>query len=234
MIRPKVHRLRSELRSVIAEKCFRNRPLQTNPAQHAHHVFSLETLPHFDRQTFSCEHIHHCQSSEPSPIRQLIGHKVQTPHLIRSYWLAALTAIRRRVSPFPPLVTQRQAFFPIQPVHQFLAHVPALALQQHPDLPIAITDSDLGDLANPRPKSGLRFAPALVSKCRFRDHGGAASSPLTHPVRAAQVVHHGPAARGLQNFFESTSCNMALSRLSSATSFFSLPFSSWSCFSCRT
>ena len=75
-------------------------------------------------------------------------------------------------------------------------YLPALALQQHPDLAIPITHSYLGDLANPQPKSDSRLASASVSKSRFGDLDPAAGPTLTHSIRAAQVVHHWPAARG--------------------------------------
>src|SRR5258708_4295640 len=167
MIRPQVHRLRGELRAVVTKKRFRNCPLQTNAAQHAHHVFSLQTLPYLDRQTLSGEHIHYRQSPKAPSIRQLIGHEVQTPNLIRSCRLASVPAIGRRAPAPPRLRAQRQALFLIQPIHQLLAHLPALALQQHPDLAVPITHSYLSDLANPQPKSGSRLASALVSKSRL-------------------------------------------------------------------
>ena len=80
---------------------------------------------------------------------QLIRDEVHTPNFIRRCRLAALPAIRRRAASFPPLVAQRQALFPIQSIHQLLAYLPALALQQHPDLAIAIPHPNLGNLANP-------------------------------------------------------------------------------------
>jgi hypothetical protein len=57
--------------------------------------------------------------------------------------------------------------------------------------------------------------------------------PLPYPVRLVPILHHRAAPRGLHNFFDSTSCNIVLSSVSSATSRFSRPFSSCSCLSCR-
>lgn len=93
MIRPQVHRLGGELRSVVTEERFRHRSLRRDPAQHTHHIFSLQALPDFDGQTFSREHIHHGQGSKPSPVRQLIGNKVQTPNFIRRCRVGALPPI---------------------------------------------------------------------------------------------------------------------------------------------
>src|SRR5512146_1669082 len=57
--------------------------------------------------------------------------------------------------------------------------------------------------------------------------------PLAHPVGLVQILHDRAALRGLHNFFDSASCSIVLSSVSSATSRFSRPFSSCSCLSCR-
>ena len=71
-----------------------------------------------------------------------------------------------------------------------------------------------------------RLLGALVPKGGNRNPCHFAGTSLAHLVHAAQVVHHWAAARGLYNFFASTSCNIVLSKLSSATNLFSLAFSS--------
>jgi len=53
-------------------------------------------------------------------------------------------------------------------------------------------------------------------------------------VTRRHVVYNALHERRSQNFFESTSCRTDLSKLSSATSFFNLAFSSVSCFSSQT
>lgn len=53
-------------------------------------------------------------------------------------------------------------------------------------------------------------------------------------VAAQDVRHRVSPQRWPRQFFEATSCRIALSRLSSATSFFSRVFSSCSCLSSRT
>jgi hypothetical protein len=65
---------------------------------------------------------------------------------------------------------------------------------------------------------------------RSRQQHYFAGTPLAHSVPAPQV-HHCATAGGLYQFFRSTSCNIARSSVSSATNFFSLPFSSCSCLS---
>lgn len=62
---------------------------------------------------------------------------------------------------FQGIGVQRQALFTIQPVHQLLAYIPALPLQQHPNLPVAVADAGLGNLPNPLPQCGPRLLGAL-------------------------------------------------------------------------
>jgi hypothetical protein len=63
------------------------------------------------------------------------------------------------------------------------------------------------------------------------DRRGAAL--LAHAVGALQMAHHLAANGGPDHFRRSTSCNIDLSRVISATSRFSFAFSSSSCFSRR-
>ena len=56
--------------------------------------------------------------------------------------------------------------------------------------------------------------------------GNSTGPPLAYPVVVVQVLDHLPTPRGLQNFFESTSCNIALSSVRSATTCFNRVFSS--------
>jgi hypothetical protein len=58
--------------------------------------------------------------------------------------------------------------------------------------------------------------------------------PFAYLVALAQILHYRLPPRGLQNFFRSTSRNIVLSRVSSATRLFRRTFSSCTCFSWRT
>jgi hypothetical protein len=90
-------------------------------------------------------------------------------------------------------------------------------VQQHPNLPIPVTNPGLSDLPNPQPKCAPRLLGALVPKSGNRNPCHLAGTPMAHLVHAAQIVHQWAAARGLYNFFASTSCNIVLSKLSSVS-----------------
>jgi transposase len=86
-------------------------------------------------------------------------------------------------------------------------------------------------------REGRRELPirnALVTHRRTPDTDHFAGSPLAELVSDLQPLHQSPLADGLQNFFESTSCSIFLSRLRSASSCLSFWFSSSSCFNRRT
>src|SRR5215469_4147692 len=74
-----------------------------------------------------------------------------------------------------------------------------------------------------------RLQHADLAKGRDRNSRHMAGTPLAHPVGRVQILHHRAAPRRRHHFFESTSCSIVLSSVSSATSRFSRAFSSCSC-----
>lgn len=69
--------------------------------------------------------------------------------------------LRHPTMAFPPL-PQRQSLFPIDSFHQVFADFPALAVQQHADLPVSVPHSRLSDLADAHSKSGPRIFVAAI------------------------------------------------------------------------
>src|SRR6056297_3924831 len=110
---------------------------------------------------------------------------------------------------------------------------PALPTQQHVDALVTVPNTHLGELLDPAPQRVLGRAPGLVPLHRPRLTDNEASSPLADPVVTAQVEHCFATLRRLHHFFFAMSVNIALSRLRSATIFFSLAFSSRNCLSSR-
>ncbi len=141
-----------ELASVVTEQELRHSTLLFCSVQRSHHIFSFQALACFDRDTLPCVHIDDCQRPETRSILQLIGHEVDAPSPIRRCSDELLFAMSHG---FPlalwPLL-QGQALFLVQPVHQILTCVPALAVQQHADLAISIAHSCLSDFADPHPQ----------------------------------------------------------------------------------
>ena len=69
-----------------------------------------------------------------------------------------LFALPHRLAPLLGPLFQGQAFFLVQPIHQVLAHLPALTPQQHQNLAVPIPHPALRDL----PDAGSEFRPRLV------------------------------------------------------------------------
>jgi hypothetical protein len=69
--------------------------------------------------------------------------------------------------------------------------------------------------------SQLKGLHTLVVKCRSCDPRHTASTPLLHPEAVLHIAHHRVARQGCRSLFADTPCSMALSRVNSATSFFS-------------
>ena len=115
-----------------------------------------------------------------------------------------------------------------------LAHIPAFPVHHHEQAAVAKPHTRLREqLAQALPQHGQGVTPALVPEARATESRSSGRPPLAHLVAPHQVVHHLPLLDGLQNFFETTSCSMALSSDRSATSRFSFTFSSRSCLSSR-
>jgi hypothetical protein len=116
---------------------------------------------------------------------------------------------------FHPL--QRQPFFLVQPIHHILPNSPAFAVQQYADLPISVPYSCLSDLADTHPQLSAWIAVAPIAVGASGHAQNPARSPLAHPIAANQMLHHRSTPRRLHHFFESTSCNIVLSSVRSAT-----------------
>src|SRR6185437_9826171 len=198
-----------------------------------HNVVSFQTLSNFNRQALTRENVDHCQGSEPAPGAVLIGNKIQAPYVVGTLRPRPLPALRGHAPLLRPR-PQRQPFLPVEPVYQLLSYVPALADQKNADLAVSVPDAGSCQLPDPQPQFCPWSLTALVSVRPDRHCHHSAGSPFADPVPAAQVAHHRAALRGLYQFFRSTPCSLARSSVSSATTFFSRPFSSWSCRSCRT
>ena len=129
---------------------------------------------------------------------------------------------------FPPQV---EPFFTVQPVYSLVVDFPALSQQQHMDTSVSIAYAHPGHLPNPFSQYGLSVLHRFVSLgiTVYLQHR--AHAPLADGVLLQKVFRCLFAVDRPYQFFESTSCNMALSKLRSATSFFSLAFSSSNCLS---
>ena len=110
---------------------------------------------------------------------------------------------------------------------------PALPPEQHVHAAVAVAHPRLADLLDPPGQPGLPGATRPVVVGRRVDLEDPARPPDRHAPLAADPVHQIALPNRLQSFRRMTSCSISRSRLRSATSFFSLAFSSSSGFSRR-
>src|ERR1700722_5553656 len=130
----------------------------------------------------------------------------------------------------PPSLADRQAFFAIEPVDAVDPGRFAVLAQQDEQASIAEAPPCVGEIAQLRPKLGVRGPARAVT-----DH--LAIRPDDRAGPPFRQAHHGLQMRdafalgdGPYHFFDRSSRSAAASNICSAKSFFSLAFSSSSCF----
>lgn len=196
LIGPQIYDLTAALTAIIEKEHHRRATLDRELIPYGNHVLPAEALPHLNRHILPGEHSDHGEGVKPLPFRQLIGDEVSRPRLIR---FPRLRAGSSWCDGFPSSwhsMAHHQAFFPVEAIHEFLAHGPPVSIEQHPNLPVAVPDPRLGHLPHPLPErgAGVAMTPIVVSGPRTADDS--AGSPLTHRIRGAQIPHHNPLPRG--------------------------------------
>src|SRR4051812_29220033 len=114
-----------------------------------------------------------------------------------------------------------------------VVHAPALPAQLHVHATIAVAHAGLADLLDAGLQRGLPGPEGSVLAGGAIDIQRRARPALRHPPIHLNRLHQPPLPGRPQIFRRTTSCSISLSRLSSATSFFSRAFSSSSTFSRR-
>src|SRR5438128_1057136 len=155
-------------------------------------------------------------------------HKIQRPFLVRSRHRRSRRA--RAYQPFPLSPPDRQPRLAVHAVHPLVVHMHPLLLQLHLQAPIS-PPRLFPRCFHQTLAQRLIAPPARVPLTRFRHTHQLAEPPLAHQKMRVQPAHSLPALYELHPFFSITAFSMSLSRLRSATSFFSRWFSSSSCFS---
>lgn len=177
------------------------------------------------RQRFLGEVVDHGQDAEAPPAGELVGHEVERPALV-----GTLRQRQRRPNanrpPTAPPAPHLQLLLAVEPAEALVVHPHPLALQQPLQAPIAKP-----------PPLGRQGTQALSNRRVVRPgrsipEAGAihpqkpAGAPLAQAVRRHRVLHRPSPCRRLQKFPEAMSFKAALSSIASASSFFSLRFSS--------
>ncbi len=204
------------------------------PVEHVDHVVRGERSPGLGRQRLARVLVDHGQHAHPAAVMQLVVTEEHAPPLVPARRHDRRAASHHRLPAPRSISPEIHAFHAIEPLRALVVDQPALASQQHVDPRRAPARAHRGDLLDPHAKPLLPGPDGHVADRRPRRAQHAARTPLRHPVGIACVPDKPTALAGRQTFFRSTSCRIALSRLRSATSRFSLAFSSSSCFSRRT
>jgi hypothetical protein len=132
------------------------------------------------------------------------------------------------------LPTQVEALLAVYPVGPLMIDAPALAPKQNLNPTISISNPRLRDLSDPQPQGSVVLAVRKVTMGRAPNPNNLASSSLADPIGLFEMLHAVTLLGWLQNFFESTSWSICLSKLRSATMRLSRRFSSSSCLKRRS
>lgn len=73
---------------------------------------------------------------------------------------------------------QDQAFFSIEPIHEFLLHRPALAFEQHRHFPVPVLDPRLTQLPQLLPQGHPRISVTPILMSRSVEFKGLAGLPF--------------------------------------------------------
>src|ERR1051325_2446867 len=224
--RPRQKTPARKLRPVVAANRFRRSALRHNLPQIPRHSPTRKSAIRFQRQTFSRVHVDHAQHAKlPSALRRIM-HKIQCPLLGRSRHHRSRNT--RSPQPFSPLPPDQQPRFPVHAIHFLVVHVQAFFFQLQLQAPV----SPLRLLPRRFQQARAQLfvvPPARIPLARLRHVQQLADPPLAHQKLAPQPAHFLLAFYELHPFFSITAFSISLSRLKSATSFFSRPFSSSSC-----
>src|SRR5579871_6079723 len=230
LLRPAQHRQTGQLGAVVGDDHGRTATHGDDRLELAHDPQSRQRRVGDQRQAFAREVVDDGEDAEPSPVRERIRQKVHAPALVGTlrdcHWrprsnraLAAAAAANLQ-----PLLT-------IEPAELLVVHGNALTREQDVKPPVAKAPANRRQLAQPRPNSRVIRASAAVShrrpigpECRTRP-------PLADLIRGTKVNDGLSPGGGRHHFFDATSFSIALSSIASASSFFSLAFSSSGAFS---
>src|SRR5229473_2226474 len=207
-----------KFRPVVAANRFRNSALRHDPLQLPRHSPARKTGVHFQRQTFPRVHVDHAQHAKFPPALRCIMHKVQRPLLVRSRHRNTRHA--RAHQAFPSLPPDHQSCFPVHPIHLLVVHVHPFRFQLQLQPPISPARLLSRRFHQPLAQCFI-VPPAHIPATRLRHAHQPADAPLAHQKMLPQPVHFLPPLYELHPFFSITAFSMSLSRLRSATSFFS-------------
>src|SRR6185437_10491152 len=231
-LRPAEDRHAGELRAVVADDRQGLAAPSDDGIEFAADAQARERGIGHQGQALSREVVHHREDTEPAAVAELVAQEVQRPALVRPLWDRQRNPCSQRsfASTTP---ADLQAFVAIEASQLLVVHVCPLAADQDQQTPVAEPAADGGKLAQPGAQDRIVGPHAAIPhrgpiRC---DH--LARPALAHLIGLAEMGHSLPPHNGRHHFFELRSFSIATSSIVSASSFFSLRFSSSSAFSLR-
>src|SRR4029077_18128584 len=120
----------------------------------------------------------------------------------------------------------RQPFLAVKPIDLLEIHLRPLSLEHPPQTPVTEPSPDRPHLPQPLAQRPVVGSPRPIPIAAHIHPDQPAGPALVQSVDPLRVVHRPPPRRRPQNFPEAISFNAEISRFASASSFFSLRFSS--------
>src|SRR5580700_7375934 len=220
--------LGNELRPVVRTYVLRYPAHQHHVCQGFDHLQTSQAPCHSQRQTFPRMLVDHHQDAQRSSIVRHRLHKIVAPHMIRPLRSQSDTPTIPEPQPpsWPLFLRHLQPFASPDPLHSILPHRPAHALQLRRDTPVAV--SPVLHCQGQDRLCQLIFVPApqrQIALCPSPLPYYPACPPLAHLILLAGLLHRAPTSLRAYKFPSAISFRICLSRASSATSRFNLPFS---------
>src|SRR6185437_433849 len=183
-------------------------------------------------QAFARAVVDHGEDAETAAVDHLIVHKIQGPALVRGRW-------QRHRRPHaqgtlaPAAAPNHEPLGLVEPINALAIHHVSLAPQQHIEAAVAEPPALVRQLPKSLAQSLVGRPARAIANARPIGLNDAAGPPLAHAVDRVEMLASLPADGGPYHFFDSRSFSATLSSMASASSFFSLPFSSSSALSRR-
>ena len=184
------------------------------------------------RQALAGEVVDDGENAEAPTVGESVGEEVEAPALIGS-----LRQCQRRPGSERPLSATATAnlepFIAIQPAELLVVHADALTSQENMETPITEAPAGGCQIAQAGSYGGIVRSGAAVADRASIGAQHRTRPPFAHLERYLEMSDGLAPRDGRHHFFELMSLSMALSSIASASSFFSLAFSSSSAFSRR-
>lgn len=180
-------------------------------------------------EAFPGDVVDHVEHSKTLATGELVMDEIQRPARIGTGFDQDRGPCSDRLTPGLPFA-HRQAFLAVEPIDPVHPGRLALAAQQHEEPPIAEPSTVVGQFAQTATQLRIRSTLRLITDHLTIRPGNPARPPFREPEQGPQMRDRLALHGRRYHFFETSSFIAAKSNICSASSFFSLAFSSSSAF----